>query len=882
MNHELPIRLAAALADRYTIDREIGAGGMATVYLAHDLRHDRDVAIKMLHPDLGAALGGERFLSEIRTTARLQHPHILPLLDSGDADGLLYYVMPLVTGETLRARLEREKQLPIDDAVLIASEVADALGYAHSLGVIHRDIKPENILLQNGHALVADFGIALAVQSAGGARMTQTGLSLGTPQYMSPEQAMGERTIDARSDIYALGAVTYEMLAGDAPFTGSTAQAIVARVITERPAPLRRARETVTINLEAAVLKALAKLPADRWPTAKAFADALVNGRGAMPLGGSATGGNDNRVSTRSPRMATIAAAAVAIASLAFAAWSWQHTATSSNVVAVPLTLDVPNASPDLARFAASPDGAAFAFSTNEGIALRDAGQRDYHLLPGTVGGQSPSFSPDGDWIVFQSNGHLQKVPVAGGSPIAVIPNDSLSAGRVNWGNDGSIVFETGGRLAVISPKGMLRRLTKAVTAEHPRMTDDGKGILYVNQQRGSKVMYFDIAADSAFTVLEEAAEAQLLPTGHLLYASVTGGLYAVRFDQATHTTEGGPIPVQLDVQNSGGAGPFLVTRSGTLEYRAGVDPQHRVLIRDAGGTVDTLPMAPQVLGYAIFSPDGKQLALTIGSARGTNRHTAIYDFARETLTRFTGAGGGHAPIWSPDGSRLAYTMEGPETDAEDIVVEPLDRSKPLLRMPRMPNDQHATAWPNDTTLVFASNNAVRTLSGNLSGVGSTYMVNPLTATGVRPYLDAQWGQVDVNVSPDGHWAAYTSFETGQPEVHVRRFPGANDGGDWKVSTVTGRRPRWSRDGRTIYYITSDNKSVRAVQVTPGPSLTVGASATLMTSDREFGSAWDVDRATGRILVTEPVSATSARIVVVQHWLNAFAKRTPRPPGGAK
>ena len=204
-------RLAAALSRSYRVERELGQGGMATVYLAHDLKHERDVAIKVLHPDLGAALGGERFLTEIRTTARLQHPHILPLLDSGDADGLLYYVMPLVTGETLRARLEREKQLPIDEALLIAREVADALGYAHSLGVIHRDIKPENILLQNGHALVADFGIALAVQSAGGQRMTQTGLSLGTPQYMSPEQAMGERTIDARSDIYALGAVTYEM-----------------------------------------------------------------------------------------------------------------------------------------------------------------------------------------------------------------------------------------------------------------------------------------------------------------------------------------------------------------------------------------------------------------------------------------------------------------------------------------------------------------------------------------------------------------------------------------------------------------------------------------------------------------------------------------------
>src|SRR6201747_2549075 len=243
-------RLTAALSDRYLIERELGAGGMATVYLAHDLKHDRDVAIKVLHPDLGAALGGERFLSEIRTTARLQHPHILPLLDSGSAEGLLYYVMPLVTGETLRARLEREKQLPVADAVRIAGEVADALAYAHELGVIHRDIKPENILLQGGHASVADFGIALAVQQAGGQRMTQTGLSLGTPQYMSPEQAMGEKSIDARSDLYALGAVTYEMLTGDPPFTGSSVQAIVAKVLTEKPTPPSVVRDMVSEGVE--------------------------------------------------------------------------------------------------------------------------------------------------------------------------------------------------------------------------------------------------------------------------------------------------------------------------------------------------------------------------------------------------------------------------------------------------------------------------------------------------------------------------------------------------------------------------------------------------------------------------------------------------------
>src|SRR5215204_2848649 len=245
--------LAAALADRYRIERELGAGGMATVYLAHDLRHDRDVAIKVLHPDLGAALGGERFLSEIRTTARLQHPHILPLLDSGEAEGLLYYVMPLVTGETLRTRMQREHQLSIAESVRIAREVASALDYAHRHGVIHRDIKPENILLHDGQAIVADFGIALAVQSASGHRITQTGLSLGTPQYMSPEQAMGERVIDARTDIYALGAVLYEMLAGDAPFTGGSVQAIVAKVLNERPTSLRTLRDTVPDGVEHAV-----------------------------------------------------------------------------------------------------------------------------------------------------------------------------------------------------------------------------------------------------------------------------------------------------------------------------------------------------------------------------------------------------------------------------------------------------------------------------------------------------------------------------------------------------------------------------------------------------------------------------------------------------
>ena len=266
---------------------------MATVYLARDLRHDRRVALKVLNPDLGAVLAVERFLSEIKVTAKLQHPHILSLLDSGEAAGLLFYVMPFVDGETLRARLERERQLPIGDALRIARDVASALDYAHRHGVIHRDIKPENILLHDDRALVADFGIALAVRGAGEQRLTQTGISLGTPQYMSPEQAVGERTIDARSDVYALGAVTYEMLTGEPPFTGATAQAIAVRAMSEAPRALRLVRRNVPEEIEAAVLTALEKVPADRWGSIREFAAALEQhvvrarrrapGRGSWP-----------------------------------------------------------------------------------------------------------------------------------------------------------------------------------------------------------------------------------------------------------------------------------------------------------------------------------------------------------------------------------------------------------------------------------------------------------------------------------------------------------------------------------------------------------------------------------------------------------------------
>ena len=318
--------LAAALADRYRIERELGRGGMATVYLAHDLKHDRPVALKVLRPEIAASLGAERFLREIAITARLDHPHILTLIDSGAAGGFLFYVVPYVRGESLRAKLAREQQLPLDEALRITEQVASALDYAHRQGVIHRDVKPENILLHEGEAMVADFGIALAVIQGAGERLTETGLSVGTPEYMSPEQAGGDRELDARSDIYSLGAVLYEMLAGEPPHTGPTARAVIAKILTAPPTQLSVVRSDVPATVDAALARALRKAPADRFRSAAEFAAAL------------------SRQTVRTPARTMRALAAVLIVAGVFAAvWGWHQWRTAYH----PLVIMMDSPHPD-------------------------------------------------------------------------------------------------------------------------------------------------------------------------------------------------------------------------------------------------------------------------------------------------------------------------------------------------------------------------------------------------------------------------------------------------------------------------------------------------------------------------------------------------------
>jgi hypothetical protein len=395
MTSDLLSRLQSALGAHYSVERELGRGGMATVYLARDLKHDREVALKVLRPELTAILGRERFLNEVRLTAKLDHPHILTLIDSGETDGLLWYVLPLIRGESLRQRLQRERQLGVEDALAITRQIASALEYAHARGVIHRDIKPENVLLHEGEAMLTDFGIALAVKEAGGNRLTESGLSLGTPSYMSPEQATGDRALDARSDVYSLAAVVYEMLAGEPPHTGATVQAVIARLLTERPTRLRTIRDTVPEGIDAAVAKALAKVPADRFPSARAFAASLTATPGEVPP----------RQGRRSLLWAGGAIAGVAVAALGvLGLLRWR-----APVAGTPVKM---TSSGDITVAALSPDGTRLAKSAREcdsaghctfAVVWQDLGGAGELRLADRLGAvRYLEWSPDARQLLFQ------------------------------------------------------------------------------------------------------------------------------------------------------------------------------------------------------------------------------------------------------------------------------------------------------------------------------------------------------------------------------------------------------------------------------------------------------------------------------------------------
>ncbi|MFI5209093.1 MAG: protein kinase [Gemmatimonadales bacterium] len=813
---DTPGALSAALADRYRIERELGAGGMATVYLAEDLKHHRQVAVKVLRPELAAVIGAERFLTEITTTANLQHPHILPLFDSGAADGFLFYVMPYVEGETVRDRISREKQLPIADAVRITAEVASALDYAHRRGVIHRDIKPENILLHDGRALVADFGIALAASKAGGSRMTETGMSLGTPHYMSPEQAMGEREITARSDVYALGCVAYEMLTGEPPFTGTTAQAIVARVVTETPRAMVPQRHTIPPQVEAAVLTALEKLPADRFATAAEFAEALTSATYARPM--TALGGAASPTAARG-RHTMMAAGGLGLAVLGLVAgWAlWHQGAPKSAPVVQRYAIALPDSEAyedgNGTAIAYALDGSAFAYVSRSGLVLRYSDREGVIPVPGARRGVAPFFSADGQWLGYLDGVRLVKVPLAGGTTVTIC--DSCPGFNFGWGSDDTVRYHAG------APDNGELRVLMAVSARGGRPYEIarpamGSGELFRSPMLlpGRRTVLFSLftgqssrlaALDLRTGTITRFEQAGFSPhwvdKGYVVLGNGDGTLIALPFDAARVRPISPPVTVVRDVQQpdafSMRAG---ISGAGSIVYvRSGANSSGQLTLVSRSGTATPLTAESKAFATPRLSPDGRRLAIGIAETNGSGRDVWTLDLAQQTWSRLTTDGISDRPVWTPDGRRIVYSSNA------DLWWIPSDGSgRPDSLLAATGTRYSGAVTPDGRALVFQEQ------GGGLDGI--RVMVFD-SAPASRMLIPGAFNESAPALSPDGHWLAYESNEAGRMEVYVRSYPLL--GARVSVSLLGGTEPAWSRNGRELFYRSGDSVMTASVALSP-------------------------------------------------------------------
>ncbi|MEJ2207269.1 MAG: serine/threonine-protein kinase [Gemmatimonadota bacterium] len=612
-------RLNQALSDRYVVEGEVGEGGMATVYVAQDLKHNRRVALKVLKPELSAVVGAERFLTEIETTANLQHPHILPLFDSGEAEGVLFYVMPYVEGETLREKLEREKQLSIAEGVRIAKAVGGALDYAHRHGVVHRDIKPANILLHDGEPVVSDFGIALAV-GAGGARLTETGLSVGTPYYMSPEQATGDQQVGPASDIYSLACVLYEMLVGEPPYPGNTAQAVLGKIIQGDPVSAMSVRRSVPAHVDAAIRKALEKLPADRFTNAQDFTRALEDPSFRHGVGATA----DTAVSNEGWKRATVGLAAATVVLGAGLLWSAFGRSVAPPEVQRYASPFLQDQEPDnliVEFFGLAPDGSLLVYRSGSALWVRR--WRDLEAVPvrGAAGGWSPSVSPEGDAVSFWTAEREIKVASLEGGPLQNVLTDV--GGFQHWGADGFIYAYARGDgedFVVRAPAagGAVDTLWSEPEGEQHYVTD----ILPGGRQAAVFVVFPD--GDGAFPEVRfvdlESGESKVvttgtlphyLPSGDLAYLAPDSSLMVAPVDLEAGELTGPPIPMLEGVT------AFAIARDGTLFYTGGsaTDQEFELIWVSKTGVAEPVQPGwtfdPDIdnRGWEI-SPDGSRIAL--------------------------------------------------------------------------------------------------------------------------------------------------------------------------------------------------------------------------------------------------------------------------------
>ena len=878
-----PVHLATALADRYRIEREIGAGGMATVYLAQDLRHDRKVAIKVLRPELAAVIGAERFLSEIKTTANLQHPHILPLFDSGAADSFLFYVMPFIDGVSLRDRLSNEHQLPIADAVRIASEIASALDYAHRHGIIHRDIKPENILLHDGRALVADFGIALAASTAGG-RMTETGMSLGTPHYMSPEQAMGERVITARSDVYALGAITYEMLAGEPPFTGPTAQAIIARVMTEEPRPLTVQRRSVPAHLEAAVFTALEKMPADRFSTAAEFAAALTNANTTLARPAAPPAPGLRR------RMWPVAAL-VAAAMLALGGFMGRRFAppTSDDAVVVDATLDLGDSVAvrpiGNARLAVSPSGRRVVFVGSDGddsaLWIRDVDEAGARKLPDTRGAYAPFFSPDGGFIGFISGDGGRtaiKVVPSGGGVARIVVQDSISGFGADWGDDDRIYFSHASRgLASVAATGGPVTVVSAVdtasgTKEHdyPDVLPGSRHalvMLWKGSLGSNRIGLVDLT-NGATTELADGSHPKFLPPDLVVIGAAEGRLLAARLDVRKARLLDTPLLIQDDVQDeiANGTLQFDVAANGTLVYQRELVGNVGIVWVDRTGNITPLDTMLRGSFFDLaLSPDATQLVVAQNFAGGGQiwvKQLLTGGFSRLSQE----LANANRPVWAADNRHVAFLAS--RNGHRTAWIRRADGS-----------DSARAAVPGAASydeIGFDRSGRFTLLrtEGTSPGTRHLLVFEHGVDTLPRSLLTSRYDTYAMVLSPDGRWLAYVSDESGAAEIYVRPFPNV-DSAKFAISTGGGLEPLWRRDGVELFY-RNVRGEVFATTIGRGAAFEHSAPTRLFSrpemAAQQYFRSYDIHPDGRRFLMLQTGGSATTSLGVIVNWRQRVAR----------
>jgi eukaryotic-like serine/threonine-protein kinase len=864
-------RLTAALADRYRIERELGAGGMATVYLAHDLKHDRKVAIKVLRPELSAALGAERFLREIATTASLRHPHILPLFDSGathprhserseesgrspashsdperrEGEGsgrigaeLLYYVMPYVEGESLRDRLDREKQLPIEDALQIAREVADALSYAHAHGVIHRDIKPENILLESGHAVVADFGIARAINAAaGGEQLTETGMAVGTVRYMSPEQAAGERDLDGRSDLYALACVLYEMLAGQAPFTGPTIESIIHQHLTATPPPITQLRPAVPPEVAAALQRALAKTPADRFNPVAQFAGAL---RPVVPAAAAPA-------PSRTSRALLAAAALVALSALGFLLLRDRGTPAAA-LPTVGRTTQVTRDEGLEVDPALSPDGESIAYAAGPADAMQlyvrqVNGGRAVALTSDTTHNYRwPRWSPDGSQIAYQSDDGIYLVPPLGGAPrrAARIPAGARFSSAwgtpiagFDWSPDGARIAWTRGYngegVTILTlATGDTVTLPAPSSPFAPAWSPDGRSIAVV---AGNSVFVFGTgyfanagAAELWLVHMDGSPPTRITddhalnlaphwsPDGRTLYwisdRDGSRDVYAHRIGR-DGAPEGAPQRVTtgadaqgLSLSRQGARMAYSRLNSWSAIWSLPVPARGPVSARNA----TRVTTGNETIESVVVSRDGRWLAFD--SDRSGNFDIWVQPVGGGEARQVTSdPAPDFSPSWSPDGSRLVF--HSLRSGNRDVFTVDADGTN-LVQRTSSPAEELDAGWaPDGSAIVFA------VLGSDVSTQGmATLRLEPgaqpeFTAIGTSDYF--RW-------SPDGSSILYHAADG----FRLRRLDGGGD--HLLVPTAAdgaeGFYATWSPDGATMYYLTRQPEgwAIRSMPAAGGTS----------------------------------------------------------------